>query len=187
MATRGTCPSVTSSTEDRRSRGAAIVLAIALAFVAAYALALHGENTHLREQLLAATTGGAPLAAPAPQVGSPSVASPTPAAPSPVGPGRELTASQRAAFVERLRTGESGHVWIATTPADPEAAAYRASLVQAIKEAGWQVLSDDTLGFRVKPGCLIFLAGDSSPPVSLDLERRLERARREGHARARLP
>ncbi len=79
---------------------------------------------------------------------------------------RMLTPEQREAMIERLggRGSSSTHpVWFATTPNNPEAAAFQRALQGVFEEAGWQVRGNLPLRFPMKAGVFVF-AADEEPP-----------------------
>jgi hypothetical protein len=57
----------------------------------------------------------------------------------------------------------SNPVWFATTPNNPEAAAFQKELESAFKEAGWVIKGNAPVRFNMKPGVYLFSA-DESPP-----------------------
>jgi hypothetical protein len=148
---------------------ALIVVLLAVAAAAGvYITQLHSENALLRTRIADSTAQkssapAAPAAAPAA-----TRAPAAPAAPAPPGaaraarPPRVLTDGQKKSMLESLRA-ETGKVWFTTTPNDPEANTYQNALQSVFQEAGWEVQSDASATFGLRPG-IYFLMADETPP-----------------------
>jgi len=147
-----------------------VVLAVAVAVIAVWALMLRSENQRLRAALArvpAATAidaePAAPPTAPAPTVEAPAA----PAAPAPpAGPNR-LSDVDRAAMREKLpaTTPPGARAWFAVS-ADPEAQLLAGDLQQVFRDAGWEVVTQPAT-FSVRSG-VFFFAAEDSPPSSVE-------------------
>ena len=121
-----------------------VVLFAAVAGGASYILYLRAENAKLNRPV-----GGAIRALPAT---------------------RTLSPEQRRGMLATLQSVESGSerlVWFATTPNNPEAAAFQHALQQVFEEAGWQVRANVPVTFAIKPGVFFFMADENPPPYVL--------------------
>ena len=147
---------------------ALIVVLLAVAAAAGvYIAQLHSENALLQSRLAdsQAQKSSAPAAPAAPAAAPAAARAPAPPAAAAARPARAprvLTEGQKKSMLESLRA-ETGKVWFTTTPNDAEATAYQNALQGVFQEAGWEVQSDTSATFGLRPG-IYFLMADETPP-----------------------
>jgi hypothetical protein len=92
--------------------------------------------------------------------------------------GRTLTAEQRKAMLEKLdsRGGATHTVWFATTPNNPEAAAFQKQIQSVFEEAGWKVGGNAPVPFSLKAGVFFFMAEEEPPEYVQGIAEALEAA-----------
>ena len=143
-----------------------IVVLIAVGAGAFYVRNLSSENERLKAEI-ARLGGGAKPAAPA---------AARPAAPA--GAPRGLTADQRQAMLDTLKSeaGAEKKVWFRVDPNDEEAAGFEKALEDVFREAGWQVTREGNDGLMFKPGVYLLVGEEEWPGYAETANKALEAA-----------
>jgi len=125
----------------------------AIAYLARENFDLKVEVATLRYKLETATKAAAPALPPAPAA----VAVPG---------GRTVGELTRQVMVDTLstETGTEKKLWIRVDPRDREAADFARQIAGAFRDGGWEVLVLDNQGVRFKPGLLMLIGVETSPP-----------------------
>ena len=80
---------------------------------------------------------------------------------------RAIGADERAAMLEVLRaeSGNGRKVWFAVTPGNAETTAFKDTLAEIFKEAGWEPETQVVTGMNLKPGLFLMAAEEESAAV----------------------
>ena len=125
----------------------------AIAYLARENFDLKVEVATLRYKLEAATKAAVPARPP------------TPAAVAVPG-GRTVGELTRRVMLDTLSTesGTEKKLWIRVDPRDREAADYAQQIAGVFRDGGWEAIMLDNQGVRFKPGLLMLIGVESSPP-----------------------
>ncbi len=147
---------------------AAAALMAGVAGASWYIATMRAENEALKWEL----SQRPPDTAPAPQAAQAPAPAPAaapraqaPAAAPANAPPRVLTADQRTAMLERLKTetGFDRFVWFTNAPNNPESANFQKAIQGVFEEAGWEVRSSAPASFSLRAG-IYFLMAEEEPP-----------------------